>query len=226
MKNDFSKLIYSFLALSFTLLLTSSCEQKLTDIDGNIYKTVKIGDQVWMAENLRVTRYNNGDPIETTNPANIDISDLVEPKFQWVFGGKEELAATYGRLYTWYAATDARKICPEGWHVITDAEWAKLYNYFGGKSVAGGKLKEAGTEDWAHPNTDASNSSGFTARPGGGRGSNGAFGGVNYYGAWWGTVEKDSLVAGYWHLYYNTSALKRTDFHKNSGFSVRCVRDL
>ena len=119
------------------------------DIDGNVYNTVTIGTQVWMAENLKTTKYRNGDLIGTTTPATLDISGESYTKYQWAYDGNESNVATYGRLYTWYAVTDTRNVCPTGWHVPTDAEWTTLTTFLGGESVAGGKLKETGTTHWA-----------------------------------------------------------------------------
>lgn len=225
MKNKLKFWICSFVIMGAFITLTSSCESTVTDIDGNVYKTVKIGRQLWMAENLKVTKYSNGDLIGTTTPASLDISGDSLPKYQWAYAGNDGNVAAYGRLYTWYAVTDTRNICPTGWHVITDAEWTTLSNYFGGEDIAAGKLKETGTNNWIGPNAEAINSSGFTAIPGGGRGNNGAFGGIGYYGAWWSSNESNTGAAAYWNMYYNTNSVKRTKFHKNSGFSVRCVKN-
>jgi len=226
MKKFFGSWLCGLVVLGSVGLFTSSCGGTVKDIDGNVYKTVKIGNQRWMAENLRVTKFSNGDPIETTEDKNQDISEIFEPKLQWFAGGNENYPESYGRLYTWYVVTDSRNICPKGWRVITDKEWSKLSNYFGGPATAGGALKEAGAENWQSPNTSATNGSGFTALAAGGRSSKGAFGGVGYYGAWWSPTNISDEAAPYWHLYYNTAAVKKTDYHKNSAFSVRCVRDL
>ncbi|MFZ3064200.1 MAG: fibrobacter succinogenes major paralogous domain-containing protein, partial [Nitrospirota bacterium] len=130
----------------------------VTDIDGNVYNTVTIGAQVWMKENLKATKYRNSEDIPTTIA---DISGETSPKYQWAYGGNINNAAVYGRLYTWYAATDSRGLCPTGWHVPTNAEWTTLTDYLG--TDPGGKMKEAGTAHWTTPNTGADNSSGFTA---------------------------------------------------------------
>lgn len=118
----------NFICLLFfigsVLISISSCNKDdsandaiiVTDIDGNVYHTVTIGTQVWMVENLKVTKYRNGDLIGTTTPATLDISGEAEPKYQWVYDGKESNVSTYGRLYTWYAITDNRNVCPKGWH--------------------------------------------------------------------------------------------------------------
>ena len=104
----------------------NSSNSKVTDIDGNAYKTVKIGNQVWMAENLRTTHYRNGDPILTTVPDTLDYRSEVEPKYLFVFNNDEKKAPIYGRLYTWFVATDSRNICPEGWHIPTIEEYKIL----------------------------------------------------------------------------------------------------
>ena len=117
----------------------------VVDIDGNSYKTVKIGSQEWMAENLKTTKYRNGDSIKTTIPSTLDLTNETSPKYQWAYGGIESNVATYGRLYTWYAVTDSRNVCPIGWHIPSDSEWTILTNYLGGINTAGGKMKEIGT---------------------------------------------------------------------------------
>lgn len=210
-------------------------EATLTDIDGNVYHTVTIGSQVWMAENLRTTRYSNGDTIGTTSPATLDISNETEPKYQWVFENNQSDLPVYGRLYTWYATTDSRGIAPEGWHIPTDSEWTTLINFLGGENVAGGKLKEAGTVHWKSPNTGATNESGFTGLPGGSRPENGIFdgGGVfvgdkHHYGAWWSSSEKNSAIAINRYLSYKTSETSSFGDNwsgKRWGFSVRCIKD-
>ncbi len=225
MKRFFCSWFCGLTVIGTVVLFASSCSSTVKDIDGNVYKTVKIGDQLWMAENLRTTRYSNGDVIETTENIREDISEISEPKFQWIAGGNDQYPQVYGRVYTWYAVTDNRNICPDGWHVVTDDEWNKLANYFGGFATSGGALKEAGNVNWQSPNTSATNSSGFTALAAGGRSSKGVFGGVGFYGAWWSITNKSEESAGYWHLYYNTAALKKTEYHKKSAFAVRCVRD-
>jgi len=196
------------------------------DIDGNIYTTVKIGTQTWMKENLKTTKYRNGDPIGTTTPATLDISAETAPKYQWAYAGNESNVSTYGRLYTWYAATDSRSICPTGWHLPTDAEWTTLITYLGGGSVAGGKLKETGTAHWLSPNTGATNSSGFTALPGGDRYANGTFEVIGYVGHWWSSTENYPTNAWVRYMTYDASTILRSNGDsETSAFSVRCLRD-
>lgn len=225
MKNRSKFKIVSLIIAGAFVVLASSCKETLTDIDGNEYKTVKIGKMLWMAENLKTTKFSNGDLIETTTPADMDVSDQKEPKFQWAYKGEEKNVLTYGRLYTWYAVTDSRNVCPQGWHVITDEEWNTLANFFGGRNLAAGNLREAGTEHWLSSNIASNNISGFTALPGGGRMSNGAFGGKDYFGSWWSTSEVNDSTARYWNIYYNTNVVDKIKFHKSSAFSVRCVKN-
>ena len=140
--------------VSFT---TQQIYGSVTDIDGNVYNTVTKGTQEWMAENLKTTKYDNGDLIATTLA---DITLEVNPKYQWAYDNDEANVATYGRLYTWDAITDGRSVCPTGWHVPTDADFTTLTTFLGGESVAGGKLKESGFTHWLNPNTGATNESG------------------------------------------------------------------
>jgi len=219
--------------------------EPVKDFDGNLYKTVVIGKQTWMMENLKTTHYQNGDLILTTTPANLNISSQEkldplavksvvpppspsdvsfpdeQPKYQWAYDGVESNAAVYGRLYTYYVVEDERKICPEGWHVPRDREWIALIGFLGGEAVAGGKMKAQGTDYWADPNTGASNESGFTALGAGGRDLDGTFHHVKKFGAWWTSDSfKRDIEYDDPHTYKN--------YHYSSkiyGFSVRCVKD-
>lgn len=194
---------------------------KFTDIrDGNVYNWVKIGNQIWMAENLRYlpSVVGPGTGSKTT-------------PYYYVYGyeGTSVAAAkatanytTYGVLYNWTAACNS---CPDGWHLPSDAEWTELTDYLGGTSDAGGKLKETGTTHWYSPNTGATNETGFTALPGGYRFNNGSFFDIGHYGDWWSATEDDTSNAWYRYMGYNYSNVNRRDYNKEVGFSVRCVRD-
>ncbi len=200
----------------------------VTDIDGNIYKIITIGDQVWMAENLKTTKYNNGDLIGTTIPATQYIQSENTPKYQWAYNGDECYVDTYGRLYTWYSVTDSRGVCPTSWHVPTDAEWLTLSTYLENETYSGGKLKEISTAHWLSPNTGATNQSGFTALPGGLRSVNNTFNSIGKYGYWWSSSEWTSTSpASAWGLGlgYDSNELNRSGTGKNNGFSVRCIQD-
>jgi uncharacterized protein (TIGR02145 family) len=195
----------------------------LTDKDGNTYKTVTIGTQTWMAENLKTTQYNDGTPIPLVTDANAWYN-LSTPGYCWYNNEEATYKATYGALYNWYTVNTG-KLCPTGWHVPTDAEWTVLTDFLGGEAVAGGKLKEAGFTHWYDPNTSATNETGFTALPGGYRGGGGYFYGIGYYGGWWSSTEGDADGAWGRYVYYSNSDVYRNYNDKLVGFSVRCVRD-
>lgn len=195
----------------------------VTDIDGNVYQTVTIGTQVWMAENLKVTHYRNGDAIPNVTD-NGTWSGLTTGAY-CAYNNDENNVATYGRLYNWYAVADSRNIAPAGWHVPTDEEWQTLVDYLGGSSVAGGKLKETGTAHWNSPNEGATNESGFTALPGGYRYDSGLFVNMGDYAYFWSSTEYSSYFAWYRYLSFSHSQVGRTNLIKRLGFSVRCVRD-
>ena len=194
----------------------------ITDIDGNTYKTVTIGTQTWMAENLKVTKYNDGIAIPnvTDNTAWRELTTGALCDYDNTPSNSE----TYGKLYNWHAVNTG-KLCPTGWHVPSDAEWTELTDYLGGTSDAGGKLKETGTTHWNSPNTGATNETGFTALPGGYRNFDGTFYGVGTYGFWWSATEGSADSAWGRSMYYNGSYVGRDYNGKELGFSVRCLRD-
>ena len=196
----------------------------MTDIDGNTYKTVTIGTQTWMAENLKVTRYNDGTPIPNITDGStwkqLTTGALCD------FGNNSLKYGVYGKLYNWFAVSTG-KLCPQGWHVPSDAEWTTLRYYLG--IYAGGKLKETGTMHWANPNFGATNESGFTALPGGYRDNIGIYYYNGITGAWWSTTEDeddDSISkVCYWSTFNDSSYFFKGSLNKVFGFSVRCVKD-
>ena len=194
----------------------------ITDIDGNTYKTVTIGTQTWMAENLKVTKYNDGIAIPnvTDNTAWRELTTGALCDYDNTPSNSE----TYGKLYNWHAVNTG-KLCPTGWHVPSDAEWTELTDYLGGTSDAGGKLKETGTTHWNSPNTGATNETGFTALPGGYRYSSGTFRYVGDYGLWWSATESNASNAWSRSVGYSYSYVGRVSRDKELGFSVRCLRD-
>jgi uncharacterized protein (TIGR02145 family) len=201
----------------------------VSDYDGNLYKTIQIGTQIWMAENLKTTRFNDGTAIQLVT-GNETWRNLTAPAYCWNQNDSNAYKKTIGALYKWYAVS-AGKLCPTGWHVPGDAEWTALINYLGGNSVSGSKLKEAGTIHWINPNTEATNESGFTALPGGSRDANSAFQGPGIYGNWWSSTDRDTWIAGYLYIYswyqplVNSHTVYLSDGHKPYGFSVRCLKD-
>ncbi len=193
------------------------------DADGNVYHTVTIGTQCWMVENLKTTKYNDGTaiPLVTDDTA---WAGLTTPGYCWYNNDKLTYGNTYGALYNWYTVNTG-KLCPAGWHIPSDAEWTTLTTFLGGESVAGGKMKEAGTTHWASLNTGANNSSGFTALPAGYRASDGTFSGIGDYGYWWSSTKRNTSNAWNRVLFYNFFGVERYNYPKQYGFSVRCVRD-
>ena len=138
----------------------------VTDIDGNIYHTVTIGNQVWMKENLKTTKYKNATNIEYIGSDGLVWQLNTTGAYAW-YNNDSTWKYTYGALYNWSAVNSAKGLCPAGWHVPSDAEWTILTTYLGGANIAGGKMKETSTLLWESPNTGATNKSGFTALPGG-----------------------------------------------------------
>ncbi len=205
-------------AQSFT---TPAASDSVVDIDGNVYHIVTIGTQVWMVENLKTTRYRNGDAIPN-----------VTDGFAWEalttgaycnYDNSPDSAAVYGRLYNWYAVIDGRNIAPDGWHVPTANDWATLVGFLG--SDPGGKLKEVGTAHWLDPNTGATNESGFTARAGGQRGYQGVYGALGQEAYFWTSSEYSSSRAYVRSLHYTLAYVELRNLNKYAGHSVRCVKD-
>lgn len=196
---------------------------QVSDKEGNNYRTVVLDNKTWMAENLRVTKYKNGESIETTNP-NQDISKVSEPKYYWSYKGKDSLSKIYGNLYTWYVIQDPRGVCPEGFHVPSDQEWISLINSLDGNIEAGAKLKETDFVHWFKPNANATNESGFTALPGGYRDNDGKYYVLGFRGYWWSSKKNYVVMAWNSGLIYNNDILERLDFLKKNGLSVRCVK--
>lgn len=194
----------------------------VTDIDGNVYKTVKIGNHVWMAENLKVTKFRNGELIPFMTDS-IAWTDLTTGAY-CNYSNKENLVAVYGRMYNWYAVVDSRNICPTGWHVPSDDEWVVLESYLGGENVAGGKMKLNDTTIWRSPNLGATNESGFSAVPGG-RQYHSAFFFLHEYGMYWAVTSENEEYSWSRYLTYSSEKLSRFHYKKYYGLSVRCMKD-
>jgi len=195
----------------------------VTDIDGNVYKTITIGTQVWMVENLRTTKYRNGDPIPNVTDSTA-WSSLTTGAY-CNYNNDANFSTIYGSLYNWNAVNDSRNIAPTGWHVPSDTEWTILTTFLGGESVAGGKLKETVTTHWLSPNTGATNETGFAALPCGDRSFVGKFEVVGFDGIWWSSTAGDISSAWYRFVYFSGSSVTRGSSSQTSGFSVRCVKD-
>ncbi|MCK9616289.1 MAG: fibrobacter succinogenes major paralogous domain-containing protein [Lentimicrobiaceae bacterium] len=206
---------------------------EVADVDGNMYHSVTIGNQTWLLENLKVTHYRNGDLIPNITDSTV-WSYQTSGAMCWYQNKYGTYGTVYGGLYNWYTIVDLRGVAPDGWHVPTDEEWTALKAYLGGdEKTVGGKLKESGLAHWLLPNTDATNSSGFTALPGGFRGNaetgefQGCFYGINEGGYFWSATEGPAPFCA-WNkfLKYNTSRFY--DYQAGSklaGLSIRCLKD-
>jgi uncharacterized protein (TIGR02145 family) len=194
----------------------------VADADGNIYKTVTIGTQTWMAENLRTTLYNDGSPI----PHVTDSAEWANLTTGAYCNNNNDISnvGTYGRLYNFYTISTG-KLCPEGWHVPNNEDWVVLNDFLGGHFIAGGSLKETGTLHWKEPNSGATNSTGFTGLPGGFRYSDGSFNSIGEFGYWWSSTNTGTNGAHGRNLYYCYELLYYSHYYKAAGFSVRCVKD-
>ena len=196
---------------------------KMTDQDGNVYKTVTIGTQTWMAENLRTTKYNDGSAIPNVTEDDSWLFLIAGAYCNYNNTTNADTIATYGRLYNWYAVNTG-KLAPKGWRVPTDAEWTTLTDYLGGTIVAGDELKEIDTTHWNSPNTGANNESGFTALPGGYRLD--VFHGIGRSGFWWSDTEASNFYNAFSRDLNNSYGnITRGGNSKEFGVSVRCLRD-
>jgi uncharacterized protein (TIGR02145 family) len=207
----------------FWLGLTGCHPGCIKDFEGNRYKTVAIGTQRWMAENLKSTRYNDGTLIPEVRD-NDTWAKLTTPGYSWYNNDSIENKKTFGAIYNWYTI-NTDKLCPTGWHIPTDSEWHTMLASFDDSNLAGGKLKEAGTTHWKIPNNGATNKSGFTALPGGYRSIEGIFNFIGISGYWWTSTEYDNSSAFFYNLRYKYSLAYKYRSEKFCGFSVRCVKD-
>lgn len=222
------------------LSIIQTIQVGVNDLDGNRYKVIIIGDQIWMAENLRTTKYNDGASIPLVTDYT-EWSNLTNPGYCW-YQNNDNYGYTVGALYNWYAAK-SNKLCPTGWHVPTDAEWTTMENYliangfnYDGTTTSNKIAKAlASTTEWvsssetgAVGNTDypsKRNATGFTALPGGYRIWDGTFDHITYYGIWWSATEDDASSAWFRSLSFISSSMVRSYYGKNYGFSVRCIKD-
>jgi uncharacterized protein (TIGR02145 family) len=198
----------------------------VTDIEGNRYKTVIIGSQEWMGENLKVSTYNDG----TILPNLTQNSEWKNNTTgAWSFYNNDATNnSKYGKLYNWYTVSYSmngnKNVCPTSWHVPSDSEWSILIEYLGGESTAGGKMKEVGESNWQTPNINATNKSLFSALPGGNRNDDGTYYGIRKYGNWWSSTSELSQN-NYWnfHLHFDDENIGKG--HEVGGLSIRCIKD-
>jgi len=200
----------------------------ISDIEGNIYKTIQIGTQTWMAENLITSSLNDGTSIpEVTEDQNW--TALTSPGYCW-YNNETNFTKGYGALYNWHAVNTG-KLCPSGWHVPSDNEWTVFVDFLGGMEAANAKIRESGTTHWQSIASDATNISGFTALPGGTRFSDGQFNGFGILMYFWSSTEyyqSGGLTLDWMYLNDGRgefSGSGRGNTSSNDGLSVRCVKD-
>lgn len=229
-------ILLAILILPFVSFSQTKTEGVIVDIDGNVYHTVSIGDQIWLKENLKVTKYNNGDPIALVTDTNA--WTILKTPAYCNYNNNEAIAQEYGRMYNYYVVVDDRKVCPTGTHVPSDLEWEMLCNFLGGKMVAGGKLKESGTEHWNSPNVMAINTrngdyseispseSGFNALPAG-RQYHSCYTFLGFYTELWSTTpcEYDTDLVWCRYLTFSLPHFCRFTYKKHYGLSIRCIKD-
>ncbi len=207
--------------LFFGITTCSLHAQTMKDIDGNIYQTITYGTQTWMKENLKSTHYQNGDIIATTSPVSLAICTDSMPKYQWAYQSNDSLVNIYGRVYTWYAITDNRKVCPEGWHIPSSAEWLTLRKYLGlevKSNKTGNELDTALYNQQSRIVTE----SGFSNIVGGQRSCGGAF--IPSARAWW-CSNDDTYRSLLWSLGPFIGHPLKGYFEEKNGHATRCIHD-
>ncbi len=238
-----AEILFSLIVI--TIICVSSCKKdktpirtqlnaclnygEISDLDGNKYATIKIDNQVWMAENLRTLRYSNGDTIPN-----------IKESWLWLrlkngawsnYNNDPNLDALHGKLYNWYAVKDSRNICPKGWHIPNDNEWGALIIALGGSNIAGLKMKSTLDNIWATQydgvsyNVQRTNESGFSALASGMRSIDASFLLKTYSGSFWSTTEYNGGSAYFRELFWNGNGVGRYNDNKYRGFSCRCIKD-
>jgi uncharacterized protein (TIGR02145 family) len=200
----------------------------VVDIEGNEYNIIRIGTQTWMAENLKTTKFNDNTDLERADDPLV-WEALSTPGYCWYNNIPSLYKINYGTLYNFFVVdatgNGGKNICPAGWHVPTDDEWTTLTTFLGGDTIAGGKMKVIGTTQWLSPNAGATNESGFSGLPGGGRYNDGFFAGKNTNGCWWSSTKLITSLALGRFLYYDHRLIHRGTGYKQDGFYVRCLKD-
>jgi uncharacterized protein (TIGR02145 family) len=224
------KCLTSILILASILILSISCQKEtekppgpVTDSEGNSYKTIKAGTQVWMAETLRSTKFNDGIEIPAIQTS-VQWKNTITPGYCWYDNDSITNSATYGALYNGYAVNSG-KLCPTGWHIPAIDDWQHLKEFLTDSLSEGGKLKETGTLHWMTPNKGATNSSGFSALPSGFRFTDGTFTAIQRYTGFWLSSEIGTDNQWFLGLYYGDASATVSSVSKKYGLSVRCVKD-
>ena len=212
-----SLFLFPILLFSISTIFSQNEGRDVTDVDGNVYKTVVLGKQEWMKDNLKVTKFTNGQPIP-----------YIQDSIVWNAWNKGAFVyykndTKHGVLYNWMVVNDTRGVCPIGWHVPSNVEWDTLAKFLGGEEVAGGKMKAR--LHWEAPNTSATNVSEFHALPKGMYGVNGSFNNIGRNAYWWSSNENDELSAWGREVGFNESGLFAGHGNKHDGLSIRCLKD-
>ncbi len=229
MVNSMKRIITLGVILVQGIGASAQTNKTVSDKEGNVYKTVTIGTQTWMAENLKSTQFNDGTAISMLKDFSAWSSPMGKPAYCWYKNDQVNFGNLYGALYNWYvvdASTNGNKnVCPVSWHVPTNDDWKTLKGNLI-DTIAGNQLKEAGTTHWTAPNEGASNSTGFTALPGGVRTDNGVFKEVGLSCFWWSATEFDMQTSWYWFLTTFSKGMGRSNYEgRKSGMYIRCIKD-
>ncbi|MEI6695848.1 MAG: FISUMP domain-containing protein [Bacteroidota bacterium] len=215
------KIILVFTLFAFFNLKNEA--QTVSDYEGNEYNIITIGTQKWTKENLISTKYNDG----TSIPLVIDWvtwASIFTPGYCWYLNNETQYKDPYGALYNWYTV-NTNKLCPNGWHAPTDAEWTELSNYLGGLNIAGGKLKETGISHWLAPNTGATDETGFTAVANGYRHGSGNYDNLAHNAYFWTNTTHISGNSWERSIPHDSTNLLPEYFGRNTGMAVRCIKD-
>ncbi len=205
----------------FSAISIISCTVGVKDHDGNIYKTIKIGNQEWLAENLNVSCFRNGEIINEAKSPEDWIMTGKEGKPAWCIPKDMDNGSNNGKFYNWYAVNDPRGLAPEGWHVASDADWKELTDFLGGEISAAFGIRTTGLSGSGSDNIET----GFSGIPAGAFAPDGTFYGVGSYAYWWTSTEFTGSEAWIRLLSYVQCSINSKVYKKNSGLSVRCVRD-
>ena len=238
-------ILFKYLLFGQFLILLTGCEKSepkqtqyikgqtgtVIDIEGNVYKTIEIGTQIWMAENLKTTLLNDSSSILDNCSHIITVLNdtgyinVLTTGYCWYNNITYTTENHFGVLYNFYAV-ETEKLCPTGWHIPSEAEWNTLTDYLGGNSIAGGKLKESSLRNWDIPNKGATNESGFNALPGGRRySSHNTFSGMREFGYWWTSTSKSVGIATMKYMSYDNTAILDDEFPQTTACSIRCIKN-
>jgi uncharacterized protein (TIGR02145 family) len=235
------KCFYAFIVIGLLINLTYSCKKDdatkkqstqdgetiittdpITDIDGNIYKTIQIGNQLWMASNLNVSHYKNGESLP--NISDKTVWDTLSTGAYCYYSNQDSYSSIYGKLYNFYTVVDERNICPDGWHVPSDAEWTTLIDFLG-DSIAGPKLMDTNSNLWVATIITTKQNTGFNALPAGFRFFNNQFSGMGYSAFFWSSTDRSYNTAWFRLVKSDAENVVRDFAHHNLGYSVRCLKD-